>query len=245
MDIEKYYRSLTAELEAVKDRVRTFIDDSHWLTDGEFKEGIIRSMLSQRLPDCVKIGRGFILTDSGPTTQIDILLYRSDFPVIFRDGELVLITPDAVLGVVEVKSRVTRTSLKDALKKLASISAKIGSVNTHICFGLFSYQVEGEPVFWFKDDLPDICSERSKIIHIINLGCSSFVKWWESSPDGGVEKYEKWHSYRVENMSAGYFLANLIDAVCKNAASTNSRWWFPANSKEQHMKDVIPWTQPT
>ena len=102
MYVAAYYRSLTMELEALKDRVRKFIQGHHWLTDGEWKESVLRSIIAQRLPDTVKIGRGFVLTESGLTAQCDILLYRADYPVLFREGDLAFITTDAVLSIIEV-----------------------------------------------------------------------------------------------------------------------------------------------
>lgn len=81
MNVAQHFRSITSELESLKDRVRNFIANQHWLTDGEWKESVLRTVIAQRLPDTVKIGRGFVLTEQGPATQCDIMLYRSDRPV--------------------------------------------------------------------------------------------------------------------------------------------------------------------
>lgn len=45
MDPTIHFKSLALELNALKDRVRNFIDDAHWLTDGEWKEAVLRAML--------------------------------------------------------------------------------------------------------------------------------------------------------------------------------------------------------
>src|SRR4051812_21129430 len=126
MNVPAYYRSLTAELESVKDRVRNFIEDKHWLTHGEWRESVLRAMIAQRLPSSVNIGRGFIITESGPTTQCDILIYRSDRPILFRQGDLAFVTPDAVVAVIEVKSTATKPVIAVALEKLATIGRKLG-----------------------------------------------------------------------------------------------------------------------
>src|SRR5215510_13798348 len=102
MNVPAYYRSLTSELEAVKDRVRNFIAGNHWLTDGEWRESVLRAIMAQRLPSNVNIGRGFVITEDGPTTQCDILIYRSDRPILFRQGDLAFVTPDAVVAIIEV-----------------------------------------------------------------------------------------------------------------------------------------------
>jgi len=77
MNVPAYYKSLTEELESLKDRVRNFIADVHWLTDGEWKESVLRTMLARRLPDTVKVGRGFIISEGLTSTQCDVLLYKS------------------------------------------------------------------------------------------------------------------------------------------------------------------------
>jgi hypothetical protein len=65
MDVPRYSQSLLGELEALKDRVRQFIHDHHWLTDGEWKEGVLRNFPRRNLPNTVEVGRGFVVTDAG------------------------------------------------------------------------------------------------------------------------------------------------------------------------------------
>ena len=98
-DVVSYFKSLSKELEAQKDRVRNFIGNHHWLSDGEWKEGVLRSVIASRLPDSVKIGRGFVLTEEEISTQCDVILYKSDYPVLFRDGGFVILPTEAVLGI--------------------------------------------------------------------------------------------------------------------------------------------------
>jgi len=227
MDIPAHYRSLTAELESLKDRVRNFIDDRHWLTDGEWKESVLRSMISQRLPATVKIGHGFVITERGPTTQCDILLYRADCPILFREGDLVFITPDAVLAVIEVKSKTTTHVLKDALSKLAEIGAQLGRHGENCCLGLFSYETSIRDHEKILNALEDHCQHRSQIVNLLSLGCSIFTRYWEYSPFGGNDHYEQWHSYKLKNMSAGYFVTNVLDAVSSESIDKFSNLWFP------------------
>jgi hypothetical protein len=240
MDVAKHFRSITSELESLKDRVRNFIADQHWLTDGEWKESVLRTLIAQRLPDTVRIGRGFVLTEHGPTTQCDIVLYRSDRPVLFRDADLVFLTPDSVLGVVEVKSRATKTVFESAISKLADIGQQLGRHSEHCCLALFAYETATEPREWYKEILPSRCGHSSQVVDLVNIGCSSFVRWWKYSPFGGDAHYEKWHSYALENMSAGYFIANLIDKVSEGTVALDQRFWYPERSKEYDLLDHIP-----
>jgi hypothetical protein len=232
MDVESYFRSLTIELESLKDRVRRFIDNAHWLTDGEWKESVLRSMLARRLPDTVKIGRGFVLTREGPTTQCDILLYRASSPVLFREGELVFLTPDAVLGIIEVKSRTDKRTLEATLDKFSEIGSKMGRDRSHCFFALFSYESAIAQQQMILDVLCKKCDHEAKIVDLINLGCSTFVRWWKFSPEGTNRPYERWHSYHLDHMSAGYFIANVVDFVSPDSVGSNNWLWFPEAGKE-------------
>jgi len=62
VDVIKYFESLSTELSSLKDRVRYIIDDKHWLTDGEWKESVLRSILRRHLPSSVCVGSGFLVT---------------------------------------------------------------------------------------------------------------------------------------------------------------------------------------
>src|SRR5437867_11508345 len=116
---QAYFQSLTAEVDALKDRVRYLIEDRHWQTDGEWKESVIRQVLRRHLPQSVSVSRGFVVTANATSRQIDVLIVDSSKPVLFRDGDLVFVTPDAVLGVLEVKSRATPTVVSDVAMTLA------------------------------------------------------------------------------------------------------------------------------
>ncbi len=233
MDIPKYFHSLTLELEALKDRVRNFIEDAHWLTDGEWKESVLRSMIAERLPDAVRIAHGFVLTPAGPTTQCDILLYRADSPVLFRQGDLVFLTPDAVLAVIEVKSRATSTVLKDAIAKLAAIGRILGPERHHCSLGLFAYESE------LKNDertltyIQELCPELSDTVNFVNLGCSTFIRFWDTKPfkPEDSDPYDTWHAYDLKNMSAGYFITNILDDV--SPVELFSGMWYPDAKRQQ------------
>lgn len=86
MDAAIYYRSLSQELDALKGRVRYLIEDHHWLTDGEWKESVLRAVLRRHLPATVGVGRGFIVGPRGPSTQIDVLLYDASYPTVISSS---------------------------------------------------------------------------------------------------------------------------------------------------------------
>ena len=57
MNVQSYFKSLSEELHSLKDRVRNLMDTPHWLTDGEWKESVIRYFLKRNLPRTVDVGR--------------------------------------------------------------------------------------------------------------------------------------------------------------------------------------------
>jgi hypothetical protein len=86
-NIRQYHESVTSELDAVRNRIRNLV--THWLTDGEWKEAALRTVLRRHLPSSVAVGRGFIVGRDHSSTQIDLFVLRPEKPTLFRDGELV------------------------------------------------------------------------------------------------------------------------------------------------------------
>jgi len=233
MDITDHYRSLAAELRSLKDRVRNYIGDAHWPTDGEWKESVLRSVLLRNMPETAKIGRGFVVTQQYSTTQIDILIYRHDSPVFFREADLVFIPPEGVLGVLEVKTTVDATSTEEALSKLAHMRSKIESnINNGILFGLFAYDVSGTPNSTALDRLQKVYGIHNAVVDLVCLGDSKFIKWWENNPAGGGRGYNRWHSYTLPELAPGYFIHNVLVHMSRDRYWINQDVWFPSESKE-------------
>ena len=210
--------------------MRNFIDDAHWQTDGEWKKSVLRSFLKRNIPESVKIGRGFIVTPSGPTSQIDVLLYSSECPVFFRDGDLVFIPPEGVIGIIEVKTNITSSSLRPTFEKLQRLMIQLTPYDTKAVVGLFSCESQLGANQQVLALLREICTDRRKVIDLVSLGQSHFIKYWHNKPDGTRTLYEKWHSYALENMAYGYFMHNILVHVSPRLIRENL--WFPEHSKE-------------
>ncbi len=58
IDYIQFRKSISHELIAIKDRVRSFIDNRHWGEEGRYKEVVLLKTLRNYLPNNVGIGTG-------------------------------------------------------------------------------------------------------------------------------------------------------------------------------------------
>lgn len=215
--------------------MRYMIRDNHWPTDGEWKESVLRSLIRRHAPSTVSVGRGFVVSESGSSSQIDILIHDNAHPVLYRDGDLVFVAPAACRAAIEVKSRLTATSFRQALDKLADNAEFIrrGRGGHQAFIGLFAYE---ENRVQFDSALGSLAnaargSQRRTVDHVA-LGDSHFIKWWSITPSSPRRTHNAWHVYELPEMAAGYFLHNLLLHLSPDAHLYGETVWFPEESKE-------------
>lgn len=247
MKLEHYFTSLAQELGSLKGRVRHLIADAHWLTDGEWKESVVRQVLRRNLPATVEVGRGFVVTGNRASRQLDVLIRDASKPVVFRDGDLAFITPDAVLGVIEVKSRMTAGIFEDSLRKLASDIEMVRlHPNTRAFAALFSFEAANTSGQRLLTILARVLSNSNQRLDFASIGESIFLKYWELDPRREDRRmYESWHSYSLPNHAQGYFIHNAIDAISPESVFSNNEVWFPVGGKEPYRDGYIraAWAQ--
>ena len=74
------------------------------------------------LPTRLAIGNGFIITSKDRiSTQCDVIIYDKEHTPIIENGEQKFFPVECVAGVIEAKSRLTKSTLKDALIKLSKV----------------------------------------------------------------------------------------------------------------------------
>lgn len=240
---ENYFKSLTLELTALKDRIRSFVQDNHWLTDGEWKESVLRAFLRRHLPRNIEIGRGFVITESGLSTQIDVLIYDSTKPILFQDGTLVVVTADAVLGVLEVKTALDSTGYRKAVKKLSdNIRLIQGRSEPKRVYGLFSFEFEDETARKIANrlrTLKEAGNARSwEVINLVCLGNSTFIRFWEFDPQDDQRELDAWRAYELVDQAPGYFIHNVIQQLCPESVEANKRLWYRLSKAEHRLGEV-------
>jgi hypothetical protein len=241
MSIKEYHKSTSKELLAVKDRVRYLIN--HWGEDGRYKEAVLKSIISRFLPEKFNIGTGFVVKHTNysekhqSSPQIDLIVYDTSFPVLFKEGDFVILTPDAVNAIIEVKANLRNQNISKVLKKANEIGEFIfmGKRNKTKPFfnGIFSYKgyekllnaLSLKPAFdYSKTGLNTEERERywdDYIVNHIAFNKNIFYKYWGDQPDNVF--------YKIEDLTFAYFISNLIDYVSVNSVIDNIKLWFPIN----------------
>jgi hypothetical protein len=241
MQTEEYFRSISTELDSLKNRVRHLIHDQHWQTDGEWKESVLRTIIQRSAPQNMTVGRGFIVDRDRSSTQIDILIYDNSYPVLYKDGDLVFISPSACRAVIEVKTSVTRTAFLRAVEKLgdvAELARGTGVSRRQVFTGLFVY----EEIRWkgILAQLADSAGGRHRrIVDHVSAGPTQFVKFWTRDPATGRPPYQQWHEYGLYQMAQGYFAHNLITHLAPSDEVRRESVWFPEQGKEVLLVDQL------
>jgi len=143
------FSSYSNELQSKVSRLDKIIGSRHWLSVGTYKESILKDMILGKIPKKYEVGTGFVMSMKGGTKklsrQIDILIWDSNSKSpIFRDGEFVVIPPEACRCAIEVKSTLTHASLKEAIENIDSLSqfADHARAETSIYKAIFAYETD-------------------------------------------------------------------------------------------------------
>lgn len=235
----EYFHSIAEELNSLKSRVRQFIKASHWLSDGEWKESVLRSILRRHVPKRFGIGRGFVLGGGMQSTQADVLIYDSNFPLLHQDGEFVIVTTDAVRGLIEVKSHQNLSKLRDSAEKCI-INAEFLNRRQgygHCVHGLFSYDwqdFEGSAnaAMSILDEIA--AGSEHRRLGLVCLGQSTLIRFWPDMPPGAPPKHPKvWRTYKMPDMAPAFFINAIIEHLCPESVLPNRSLWFSENGEDQ------------
>ncbi len=235
----RFHLSLTEELYSTKDRIRSLVN--HWPTDGESKEVALRSVLRRHLPKSLEVCRGFVVTKDESSSQIDVLIVDSTKPILFREGDLVIVTPDAVRAVIEVKTSLrTKREVRDAVAKLSKIDSLCRDATGHdsVWTGLFIFDDANPKQPYILQGIGEAYKATERPIHSVSCGKNVFIRYWPRGVDAcSPEPGSVWHSYEVCGVAPSYFMGNLIDWVSSVDNSSSGYAWFPMiGGKEFHRK---------
>jgi hypothetical protein len=242
LDPVKYFEDLSKELRAVQNRIRQLIGDAYWPSDGAWKESVLRSIIRNYLPQSFTVGSGFILTSDGLSKQIDILVCDDSAPVFFRDGDFLVAPADCVRAVLEVKTSLDTTLLREALEKLNYTSALMRRrcLRFHPFLGLFCYEsISTKPEEILNALYEANGSLSSYVIRALCFGDARFCRFWEYNPgEGSHGNYDSWHAYDLPQIAPGYFVHNIIEHLFPAAFEKAQKLWYPVDGKERNLMAV-------
>jgi hypothetical protein len=117
-----YCESLAEEFESRRNRVRNYV--KHNLTSGTANEEILRSFLSAIVAGRYGVDEGFVCNPirGEASRQCDILVHNRDFPLVYAEGNVVIVWPASVLMSIEVKTSMRGAEdLIGAVENIASV----------------------------------------------------------------------------------------------------------------------------
>jgi len=130
-DFLSYQVTISNALKLEQNRIRHLIGDKHWPTDGEYKEQILRDVISDFIPEVYRVGSGFVCYPEiqSSSGQLDILITSTHYPTLYKQGNLHFVTADAARAIIEVKTKISRDKkLNEVVEKLCSQIEKIRKI---------------------------------------------------------------------------------------------------------------------
>ncbi len=238
-----YQKSISSEIISVKDRLRNFIDDHHWPEDGRYKEVILSDILRKHLPKTVSVGTGFIAAGNRLSTQIDIIIYRNDTPLLFQQSDFVIVAPESVLGVIEAKSNIPNSSmLCDVVNKLSNVRSL---VSHEIFTGIFAFEgydcLRQNPI---SSTLQQCLRSSNGRVNHMCIGQNTFIKYWPEHSQNQSETTAHYSIYAIRQLAFGYFISNLVEdayiATTGNQLPHSLRLMFyPIEQTKEHYRKVV------
>jgi len=257
-NIKRFQESITQELTISKDRVRDLIGAANWAEEGRYKEAILRKTISQFLPSNLSIGTGFIVGNNDHyygnqeriSSQLDIIVYENRTPLIFKEGDFVILTEKPVRGVIEVKTHLTNYSVDkdyafnkvvEKLNRLKDFETFNPTLTARKKFvGVFSFEYSDNFV---NDRIEESLSASDGMINHISLGPDKFIRYWENT-EGLLPPTEHngrcYIRYNLAKLSFSYFISNLLHIVSDE--DPIERYWFSfpiEGTKENYRQEPI------
>ncbi|WP_214777996.1 DUF6602 domain-containing protein [Exiguobacterium sp. s22] len=234
-----YQETISQEFKAYQNKVRNLIGKKHYGADGNYKEIILINFLKKIVPLNLSVGTGFVksstidnLNNNAISTQIDVIIYNNSYPVYFKEGDFVIVPPESVKGVIEVKTSQTISVLANTINKSNSIQ-KI--ISHEIFNGIFVYDTKSDfysPTEKLESSMKLSLKSNSSVNHIVINENKSFAQ-------NGIfiKKSDDIYScYDLGNISVGYFFSNLLEYVSDKVAPSMKSHMYPImNGKTSKM----------
>ncbi|CAM4392188.1 DUF6602 domain-containing protein [Flavobacterium terrigena] len=247
MNTVEFHKTTTKELLAIKDRVRLLI--SHWGEDGNYQEAVLKTIIKRFLPKNYSIASGFVIKQNQergshePSKQIDILIYNNNFPVLFSEGDFVIVSADSVEAIIEVKANLKNQNPEKVIRKANEIGQFIFNAKSNhlkpLFNGIFSYVGHERLRVLDSENLrikirnanntinEDERSHLFKVNHI-SFNKDIFYKFWNTRDND-----RNGYLYDIEDLSFSFFISNLISHLNEESVMFNNQLWFPIDKEQR------------
>lgn len=251
----QFQKSITMEIDIIKNRVRNLIGDANWAEEGRYKEAVLKNIIRKFVPNNLSVGTGFIIKgneydfeNAEVSNQLDIIIYDNTYPLLFSEGDFIITTERNVRAIIEVKTKIVNNnghsySFQNIIEKFnrLSIFSRMADTNRNRIFkGVFSFEYDGNIN---SHRVEEILRLSNGMINHISMGTKIFIRHWNSNiglvPPVDCE-HPFYNIYELEKLSFSYFISNLIHMISKH--NLNERMWysFPLpGTKELHRVKTI------
>jgi hypothetical protein len=240
MSLIDYHRTTTKELLALTNKVRNLI--THWGEDGRYKEAVLKNVIRRFLPEKFTIGTGFVIKQTNnrgehlSSRQIDLLIYDDASPVLFKEGDFVILTPDAVKGIIEVKANLQNQGINQIIRQANENGQFIFSgkddKKQKFFNGVFSFEgyennfdqnIFVNAYLQSNEGFDDAHFSKYKVNHVC-LNKDWFIKYWKDDANP--------HSlYNIHDLSFSFFISNLTDFLSNKSVKKNNFIWYATNKE--------------
>ncbi len=119
--MQQYYWNVQKKILVQRDIIRSLLKDPKVI--GDYYEAIIMEAVRESISQYFSARRGVILASDGQSSrECDIIVYSAaEYGPLFLSGDIVVINPEAVRCVIQVKGTLNHENLQEAVKNLASV----------------------------------------------------------------------------------------------------------------------------
>ena len=232
-DFMAYHKSITSELYAIESRIKNLV--RHNLSSGEHRESALRTLIRRHLPPNFVVGRGFVVTPNESSDQIDILVVDGNKPCLYRDGDLMIVTPDAARAIIEVKTNCSVntqaknngpsqlvTDLRHLVKKGRLCDQALAGFDgfQKVWTGFFVFNDTNKPEDGIMDAIKTGHKATNHAVNCIVYHKKHFARYWtQEEIDKGFLPHAdlngpQWNYYHFDDgIAPSYFIGNLIDHI--------------------------------
>ncbi|MFC1980327.1 DUF6602 domain-containing protein, partial [Chloroflexota bacterium] len=128
--MDEYYRKIQDKLLIQMGIIDNLLKKQHTRIPSDYYEAIVRDIVRENVPKSFSVSRGIVLNKDGDySEECDLILYDSaGYDTWFQSGEIVVVSPEAVRVVIEIKRTLNSRKVNEAINPLSLINGLRGGI---------------------------------------------------------------------------------------------------------------------